>query len=284
MIVPSRNTYHLSVEGHPSQQVAKSLGLNPSGSPVDRFIQDISSTLMRNHEVWIEVVYESWEEAGSLFSVFEVDGVKHAETGELVQDVPSQDRLRERAGTQNEGTAPIELDVDRMIRVSLPDEYPSEVISQVARNLSNVRSILMQPRFLESMGGKRPSGFSVKEATRAERLGILQAALPIGWAAREPLVVDAPITDYYHFWRELKFLHFRSLMRERAESALRQVLALASEQFDFSVEVWSDGIYTPEQVSEQISYFEAGNVRFETVLDMLYGKETGSDLNRRRIV
>ena len=283
-IVPPRDTYQLSAEGAPAHQVAKSFLLNPYRPPVDSFIQGIGSTLLRRYEAWIEVVYESWEGNDGLFSVFEVDGVKQTESGDLIQDVPSRDQLRDWDGTQDDWTSPIELDADRMIHVSLPDEYPSEVLSRVAGHLSRIEPITTRPWFLEGMRGERPNIVSFEEATLAERLCTLQTSLPLGWAAREQLGPDARITDYYYLWRELRFLHFRALMRERAEGALRKIVALASEQYDFSAEVWSEGIYTHQQVSERISQFEAGKVNFDTVFDILYGKETGSDLNRRRVV
>ena len=86
---------------------------------------------------------------------------------------------------------------------------------------------------MEKMTGQRRNApaFDSGEATRTQRLRIAQATLPIGWTAREIYYGEnRHLGDYYYYWRELRFLHFRSSIRERAEKALQQVLTFAGER------------------------------------------------------
>ena len=113
--------------------------------------------------------------------------------------------------------------------------------------------------------------FDPGEASRARRLRILQATLPIGWAAREVYYGESRhLGDYYYFWRELRFLHFKSSMRERAEKALQQVLTFAGERRGFEAHVTARGLYTPAEVGAIIKKYEAGDIPFSEATDIIF--------------
>jgi len=77
------------------------------------------------------------------------------------------------------------------------------------------------------------------------------------------------------YWRELRFLHFRASMRERAEEALRCVLALASERRGFEGSVTANGLHTPSEVRGFIEEFERGELAFSAVNDIIFEKAEG---------
>ena len=50
----------------------------------------------------------------------------------------------------------VELDAGRMIHVTLPDEYPSELLTQVVRDLSEIDPDLTPPWVMEHWAGQPP--------------------------------------------------------------------------------------------------------------------------------
>ena len=155
----------------------------------------------------------------------------------------------------------VELDPGRMINVSLPAAYCSQLLMQLVRDLAEVPSALIPPWHLEQMADRRLDApfFDHAEASRTERLSIAQAALPIGWPAREALYGPSrQMSEFYLYWRELRFLHFRSSLRARAEDALRKVLKFAGEKCGFVASVTANGLYTPQESEELLERFQKG--------------------------
>ena len=89
------------------------------------------------------------------------------------------------------------------------------------------------------------------------------------------LGLDRQVSEYYYHLRELWFLRFVASMRARAEEALCEVLALASQACGFTASVTAQGIYTPEEVEEIIRQFEAGELTFSAVLDIVWEEAKG---------
>ena len=199
--------------------------------------------------------------------------------------LPSRDQWPDWAAMPQKWESPILLDAGRMIQASLPQEYSSDILLRVASDLSKVKSILTQPWLGDNLSRHTSEQVRVDmaEAEKTERLRSLQAALPLGWAARAKLVENQHISEYYYLFRELRFLRFMASMRESAEGALREVLTLAGRQCGFTVEVWANGIDTPKSISETLTRFEAGKVEFNTVVDMLYGRGVDKVSERRRV-
>ena len=126
---------------------------------------------------------------------------------------------------------------------------------------------------MEQITGQRRNApaFDSGEASRTARLRVAQAALPIGYTARENYYGgNRCLGEYYYYWRELRFLHFRSSMRERAEQALRQVLTVAGAKCGFDAHVTARGMYTPVEVEGIIEKYEAGDIPFSAVTDLIF--------------
>ena len=111
------------------------------------------------------------------------------------------------------------------------------------------------------------------ESFRTERLRVAQVALPIGWTARAIFSKDSLFTEYFYYWRELRFLHFGTSMRKRAEEALCQVLDIAGTRCGFEASVTSSGIYAPTEVENLIKRFEEGDIRFSELILHLAGND-----------
>lgn len=289
-VLPSRSrssgAYRLSSEGESSQRIVDSLGLRPEHMPqLDHFIQYVSRKLFTHFEVWIEVAFPD-DDGATPFAVFDANGIQRRRSGGLIQVLPAVEDVPEWARAMGGWGTNIELDEDRMVHVTMPEAYPEKVFSKVVKDLSEVDTNVARPWVLEELRSQKPGGplFDIAEANRTERLRILQATLPIGWAAREGILgEDSRISHYYDLWRQLRFLHFRASMRQQAEEALHDVLTIASERCGFSVEVYAHGVNTSEHVQAIIKRFEAGELDFESVRDIVYEREKAGDSDPRRI-
>ena len=284
-VVPYRNSparYRLSASEVPSNRLSQCLALDRHSTGVAGFVRGVATKLLTHHEVWIEVAFCDDNIGNAPFRVAAVEGVKRTPNGGLLQDLPSRDKLSDGYGGESDWGREIELDADRMVHVTLPKSYPSGRLSQVVRDLSLVRPAVRPARLVNQAGD--PRVFDIGEAMRTERLRVSQAALPIGWTARENSYgPERQMNDYYFHLRELRFLLFRSLMRERAEDALRRVLSLAKERCSFAASVTAYGLHTPDEVEEFIRDFKEGNLTFSTVSDLIF--ETGKDeYSRQRSV
>ena len=173
-----------------------------------------------------------------------------------------------------------------MVHVHLPDKYPSKLLEKIIADLVGVDSNynLSPPWFMEQITGQRKDApaFDSGEASRTQRLRVAQATVPIGWAARENHYGENRyLGDYYYYWRELRFLHFRSSMRERAEQALRQVLTVAGAKCGFDAHVTARGMYTPVEVEEIIEKYEAGNIPFSAMTDIIFERPNSTQSSER---
>ena len=291
-VVPHRddgNAYELSVQGISSRLVNEALSLWNHGRGADSFVSAVASTLLTENEAWLEVTLDPNSRDGLPFRPLLVHGVRGTATGNLVQEVP----ILESSNYPTQGeparqTQTIELDEERMVHVRLPDKYPSRLLEKIAEDLVEVDSNanLMPPWVMEQVTGQRKNApvFDSGEATRTQRLRIAQATLPIGWTAREIYYGEnRHLGDYYYYWRELRFLHFRSSMRESAEKALQQVLAVAGPKCGFEAHVTARGLYTPAEVEDIIEQFEAGNIPFSVVTDIIFEVANSAQSREKRL-
>lgn len=279
-VVPYRHdpeAYVLSTEGIPRHEVARALSLRDAFE-LRGFLQAVATRLLTSHEVWLEVSFEDESHEQTPFAVTEVDGVRRTAEGGLIQQLPSSDELPEGYGANGEWGTVLELDADRMVHVGLPDAYPGDVLAQVVTDLAEIAFSPTPPWVIQQWTGDQGDvpPYDAGEASRTHQLRLAQAALPIGWTARELyLGSDRAVSDYYHYLRELRFLHFLASLRSRAEDALRHVLNLASERCGFKVAVTSFGVWTPTEVGAFIQKFQAGDVPFSAMHDILWS--TGKD-------
>ena len=281
--------YRLSSEGESPQRIVNSLSLRPEYRPrLDHFLRDVALKLFTHYEVWIEVGFPD-DDGPTPFAVYDADGIQRTGSGGLIQALPSMptaDKAPEWMREMGDWDTNIELDEERMVHVTMPEQYPEKVFSKVVTDLSEVASSVARPWVLEELRSQKPGGplFNIGEADRTERLRILQATLPIGWTAREGILGEqSRISHYYDLWRKLRFLHFRASMRQRAEQSLRDVLTIASERCGFSVEVEAHGVYTPEQIQTIIKQFEAGELDLESAWDIVYERVEPGYSDQRRI-
>ena len=292
-VVPHRDggdVYQLSVQGISSNQVNQALSLWDHGRGADSFVREVASTLLTEREAWLEVVLKPDGRDGLAFRPMLIHGVSRAINGNLIQEVPVLDSSSYPSkGEPERQFQRIELDEERMVHVRLPDKYPSTLIDRIAKDLVELDSddILMLPWVMERMTGQRRNApaFDFGEAIRTQRLRITQAALQIGWTARENYFGEnRRLGDYYYYWRELRFLHFRSSIRECAEKALQQVLTVAGTTCGFEAHVTARGLYTPSEVEVINEKYEAGDIPFSVVTDIIFESHNSGQSGDRALL
>ena len=292
-VLPHRDdgdVYKLSTQGVSSSLVNKSLSLWDRGHGSDSFVSAVASTLLTEHEAWLEVILNPDRRDGLPFRAMLVPGAKRTSTGRLIQKAPVLESPKyPYQGQPRRRFEEIELDGERMIHVLLPDKYPSRLLKKIVEDLVEVdlNENLMPSWVKEQMVGQRKNApaFQPSEAARTERLRILQATLPIGWTAREIYYGATPnLGDYYYYWRELRFLHFRSSMRGRAEEALRQVLTVAGEKCGFEAHITVRGLYTPNEVEEIIERYKSGDIPFSALTNIIFESTNSGESGERYIL
>ena len=289
-VVPSRHKpvpYDLAVQGIPSHEIDEALTLSDQSHGLEGFIQTVATRLLSHHEIWLEIALVNQGNQRAPFRVFEVGNVKRSKTGTLMQEPPNPEELPPWYTVGDDPLLPIELDSQAMVHTTLPDAYPSRLLRRVIRDLSGVNADIAPDWVMEQWVSQGTSTipFDVSEVSRTEKLRIAQAALPIGWPGRGiRLGLDRQVTEYYYFLRELRFLRFVASMRARAEEALCEVLARASQACGFTASVTAQGIYTPGEVDVLIEQFAAGELTFSAVLDIMREEAKGDAPAKRREV
>lgn len=291
-IVPYRSdgdAYQLLTDRIESSRVQDALELWGNRDGPDGFVSAVASSLLTDHEVWIEVIFDEGDRNPLPFTLLQAPGVRRTANGKLIQERPKlNEGTHEYRDIADSEIEQVELDTQRMVNASLPDRYPSRMLAKIVVELTEAdASYDLTPSWaMEKMVGHRRNGpsYDPTEASRTNRLRIAQVTLPIGWTAREIYYGNnRSLGDYYYFWRELRFLHFRSSLRESAEEALRQVLTLAGARCGFKASVNTSGLYTPLEVEEVINKFEIGEIPFSALTDIIFEKADGS-CSRQRLV
>ena len=282
--------YRLKVEGHSPHKVEACLSLDGRGSGLAGFIRQVASSLLVRHTMWLAVSIQGESPEDSPFTVFEIDGVRETGTGKLIQDAPAREDMPHWATWDPTWEGGIALDPDSIVHVLLPDAYSSDRIARVVRDLAEVdwNEAGLIPSWVMGQGlGQRLDAprFDAAEAERTRRLRVAQAALPIGWTAREVFLTPNTLTsEYYRAWRDLHFLHFRASLRERAEQALCEVLGIVNERCDFTVSVTAHGVYTPHEVNGFIQQFKAGEIALADVTDIQFERVAEGPAEPRHLV
>ena len=262
-----------------------SLRLGRRYGEIDDFVRTVGIWLFDEHEVWIEVFLQAEPDSEVPFAIAPVTNVVLDRSGRVFQQLPPLESLPEWVQADDRWGQRIELDRDRLVRVSLPEDYTEKRVARVKRDLSGM-PLLTRPdwamqHFVEPKTGDPV--FDFEAAARTDRLAVLQAALPIGWHARE-LLMDRNVNEYYRYLRELRFLHFLTSLREEAEGALREVLTIGRSLSGITVEVTAHDLCTPVEISKYIHQFKAGELPFSKVTDIIYQEPGLAKIERRRIV
>ncbi len=195
-----------------------------------------------------------------------VGGVHREPSGRITQKLPTRDELPDWYPEDEAWGKSVELDPCLMVHVSLPESYLNVLIGPVMSELEKIDIFSTPDWALKQAVGQYPGAprFDHTEAYRIERLRILEVAAPIGWTAREGLLLQSsrPMSYYYYLLRELRFLHFVASMRERVEEALIKVLEIARERFGFTATVTAHGVLSPSDICNHICRFESGSLSF----------------------
>lgn len=256
------------------------------GEIVD-FVRTVGIWLFADHEVWIEVFVQDEPERDAPFSIAPVSNVVLPRDGRVLQELPPKEALPEWVQPDDRWGRRIELDRDRLVRVTLPEEYADRRLAKVEEELADIPLMTRPDWFIKQVSGNSTDGprFDFSEAARTDRLAVLQAALPIGWSGREMLLsTDRNINDFYLYLRELRFLHFLASLRTKAETALREVLTIARNLCGLAVEVTAHDLCTPADISGYIGQFEDGEIPLSRVSDIIFQKPGFARVGRRRIV
>ena len=284
----SGHAYLIRVEGVASQVVHSSLSIDPNERDLEGFIRRVACLLLVDSEVWLEVAFCSKQGSATQFQVYVVGGVHQEPDGRITQDLPHRDELPDWYPEDEAWGQRVELEPELMVHISLPEEYPRGLVAAVISELDTI-SISPTPDWAlrqvigQYLGAPR---FDHSEARRIERLRILEVTSPIGWTAREDLLLQSTreMTYYYYLLRELRFLHFVASLRKQAEAALIRVLEIAGERCDFSAKVTARGVLTPSEVCNLIRRFESGSLPFAVVREVKYQRGVYPPEERERVL
>jgi len=128
-IVPYRadgDAYQLSTDGATSGRVQEALKLWGHRDGADGFVSAVASSLLTDHEVWIEIIFDEDSRSFAPFTLLQAPGVRRTANGRLIQERPKLNNgehgYRDITGGELEQ---VELDTQRMANTLLPDRYPS---------------------------------------------------------------------------------------------------------------------------------------------------------------
>ena len=265
--------YDLAVAWTDVNSVLDSLSLEENHRGVDSFLKDVGMRLLLRGEVWLYMLFGQEHEGRGHFMVFEITGVRPGRNGTLVQMPPDVNHVPEYLSSRNSWAHASELDLSRVIRVTLPDAYPFPVLSKVVGQLSRMH-FPETPKWAsdEAAGqGRDNPRYDVQEAYRTFQIFLSQVVREIGWTAREEFMETYTCTNQY-YWsvRNLIFQHFLASMRERAEVAVSQVLSIAGSRCGFAATVSAHGAYTAAEIEQLIHQFKEGGISFSDAASIQY--------------
>ena len=200
-IVPYRSggdAYQLLTDRIESSRVQDALELWGHRDGPDGFVSAVASSLLTDHEVWIEVIFDEDDRNPLPFTLLQAPGVTRTANGKLIQERPKlNEETHEYRDIADSEMEQVELDTQRMVNASLPDRYPSQMLAKMVVELIEADAIYdLTPSWaMEKLVGQRPNAasFDPTEANRTNRLRIVQVTLPIGWTAREIYYGKQPI-------------------------------------------------------------------------------------------
>ena len=267
--------YELTVDWSSAQVVANSLTLRNRHRGVADFIRDVGEILLFRHEVWLYLMFGQEHKGQGPFLVFEITGVERKPNGTFVQTPLQSDNIPNHLPWQDSWNHETELDVSRLVHVTLPDAYPSKILSQLVSNLSSMDFIGQPAWVMEHAAGQGGDNvcFDVREADRIKHLRYLQVARAIGWTAREENLAPNTYTSvYYRGLRNFRFMHFLASMRECAERAMCKILTVAGGRCGFAASVASRGVYTTREIEKLRKIFVNGRMEFSEVSKIRFGR------------
>ena len=279
LVVPyghNREKYKIATTGVKAVQIKNLLHLWGNGKGPESFIRDVSSSLLTDYEVWLEVGFEPQKKGSAPFEVQQVWGVKKRKDNTLLQEIPSvaEQPQNGQRGT-NTDTTQIELNPETMIQVTLPREYPASQLKSIRDNLVEIDVAFKAPPdwTRQQITGEKTGypTYNFSEANSIEKLRIAEVTQPIGWISADVAGTNTDLfSEYYLLWRRLRFLHFRASLRRCAEKALRKVLSIAENKCNFEVNVTCQGLYSPNEVEEIIREYEYGRVSLPQATEIVF--------------
>ncbi len=281
------SAYNVCSDAMPWGEIYRGLEIGRNAQGVEDFILGVTLSLLMNHEVWIEVGFDADQGDEPPFRVREANRVERHRDGNLIQRIPDHSELPSWVQSDLPWPPVVELDSARMVHVQLPSAYPSKLLSPIMVELADIEQSLPPGWVHQTVDGTMPniSIYSVNEADWKSRLLTLKVSQPIGWTAREGLRGPGRrLNDYYFTLREMRFVHFISALRERAEQALRQVLSIAGDVCGFDASVTAGGVYTPNEVLDLIERFQQGEITLTDSLDIVFQRDTEVYPPRQRLI
>ena len=130
-----REAYELTVKGLPTRTVADALKFPRGRDGVENFIRTVTSTLLMEHEAWLEIMFNNPGREGLPFRVFPVTGVRQTKTGKWIRNTGLPDGPDFWALTQREkSNRPVEVDPKHLVRVHLRTSIPAGSLPKLYRD------------------------------------------------------------------------------------------------------------------------------------------------------
>jgi hypothetical protein len=228
---------------------------------VSDFLRDAVQTLLAFGEAPYELVYYSEPETDKIVG-FDVSFIapwtlKRAGR-DWVQTIPKDYSRRLKT------PARIELPSESVVQLCLPTPI-SHYFARMMKDLDVLGEDLYPHFGIPTPGSTSPDiGFEFSEWHKCHQIAMAQATKECGWSGRS--LFSSHITEFYLFYRFLKFEQFKLDLRNSLLSQLNEFLPIVGNQIGFSGQVVIRGLPDAAQLEQSMRDLESGAVSFADVM------------------
>ncbi|WP_422932165.1 hypothetical protein [Singulisphaera sp. PoT] len=231
----------------------------------DLFRQALRFVLLQGEAIY-EIVYDSDDSPKQFVLVVLPPGESHTFMEVLTQVIP--DREAARRGLRVSG---IDIEVSNIVRFTFPDSLGGKSgtlgLIEAVGELGNALS----PAFVteDRDAAHKEFGYGLlSDYHQLRELALARVTAKLGWNARS--LMDKSTTEFYQFYRHLKFARSLALIREHFLKILNGAIVTPFKRIGLEGELKIMGIPTAEELDLKLNGLLDGETSFEEVLRLAY--------------
>jgi hypothetical protein len=231
------------------------------GPALCHFVGDCARTIMHYGQAVYEIVFLS-DAAGGDPSTFALELI-HPDT--LIQTWRGiAQQIPQRIAAERGLPTRLELPMDRLIQIQ-PRVYKTGKVRHALRTLVVLSGRLLPEFAIQPQGSDQRMPFDFAEYERAQKVALAVAGRQIGWNARSSLQNE--VLEYYWLDRHLRFVEFKTTLREEIIATLGEGLTRAGHRRGFDVRLEVDGLPSTEDVRRARGMLAAGQGTFKEIVE-----------------